>query len=187
VGIFRASGTCGGPRVNRQRDRVLILRGGKWSITNELPSTKRLCLTVVKRLRLPDRRRSSTLHRRERETGHLISTMDQICHAVSLLDLNRLLIAHCTSTYPCKPEELNLRVIEALRNEFGCPIGYSGREVGLQTTYAAVVLGACFVERHITLDRAMWGSDQAASVEPHGFARLVRPCPKNMRVIFLTG
>lgn len=103
-----------------------------------------------------------------------MSTMAEIKHAVSLLDKERLLIAHCTSAYPCKPEELNLRVIQTLQQGFDCPIGYSGHEVGLQTTLAAVVLGACFVERHITLDRAMWGSDQAASVEPHGFARLVR-------------
>ena len=103
-----------------------------------------------------------------------MSTMEQIRHAVSLLDPERLLIAHCTSTYPSKPEELNLRMIKTLRREFDCPIGYSGHEVGLQTSLAAVVLGACFLERHITLDRAMWGSDQAASVEPHGFARLVR-------------
>lgn len=103
-----------------------------------------------------------------------MSTMEQIRHAVSLLDQSLLLIAHCTSSYPCKPQELNLRMIRSLRSEFDCPIGYSGHEVGLQTTLAAAVLGACFVERHITLDRAMWGSDQAASVEPHGFARLVR-------------
>jgi sialic acid synthase SpsE len=65
-------------------------------------------------------------------------------------------------------------MIKTLQNEFDCPIGYSGHEVGLQTTYAAIVLGSCFVERHITLDRAMWGSDQAASVEPWGLMRLVR-------------
>ena len=103
-----------------------------------------------------------------------MSSLEEIRHAVSLLEQNRLLIAHSTSSYPCKPEELNLRMINALREEFSCPIGYSGHEVGLQTTYAAVVLGACFVERHITLDRAMWGSDQAASVEPWGYMRLVR-------------
>lgn len=103
-----------------------------------------------------------------------MSTMEEIRHAVSLLDPDRLLIAHSTSSYPCKPEELNLRMIQTLQQEFDCLIGYSGHEVGLQTTLAAVVLGACFVERHITLDRAIWGSDQAASVEPHGFARLVR-------------
>ena len=103
-----------------------------------------------------------------------MSTMDEIRHAVSILDKDRLLIAHCTSTYPCKPEQLNLRVIQTLKQEFNCPVGYSGHEVGLQTTLAAVVLGACFVERHITLDRAMWGSDHAASVEPGGLTRLVR-------------
>lgn len=103
-----------------------------------------------------------------------MSTMEQIRHAVSLLDSDRLILLHSTSTYPCKPEELNLRVIQTLQQEFRCPIGYSGHEVGLQTTYAAVVLGACMVERHITLDRSMWGSDQAASIEPHGLSRLVR-------------
>lgn len=103
-----------------------------------------------------------------------MSTMDEIRHAVSLLDHDRLIIMHSTSTYPCPPSELNLRMIQTLQREFGLPVGYSGHEVGLQTTYAAVVLGACVVERHITLDRAMWGSDQAASVEPGGFMRLVR-------------
>ena len=103
-----------------------------------------------------------------------MSTMEQIRHAVSLLDQDRLLLAHSTSTYPSKPDELNLSVIRTLQDEFDNPIGYSGHEVGLQTSYAAVALGACFVERHLTLDRAMWGSDQAASVEPHGIARLVR-------------
>ena len=103
-----------------------------------------------------------------------MSTLEQVRHATTLLASDRLLIAHSTSSYPCKNEELNLRMIQTLQREFGNPIGYSGHEVGLQTTYAAVVLGACFVERHITLDRAMWGSDQAASVEPGGFIRLVR-------------
>ena len=103
-----------------------------------------------------------------------MSTLDQIRAAVALLDPKKLIITQATSTYPCKTEELNLRAIETLRQEFGVPIGYSGHEVGLQTTCAAVVLGACLVERHITLDRAMWGSDHAASVEPSGFMRLVR-------------
>ncbi|MCS4136401.1 N-acetylneuraminate synthase family protein [Salinibacter ruber] len=103
-----------------------------------------------------------------------MSTREEIEHAVSLLDTDRLLVAHCTSTYPCDPEELNLRMIQTLQDALNVPIGYSGHEVGLQTTVAAVALGACFVERHITLDRAMWGSDQAASVEPQGLKRLVR-------------
>jgi N-acetylneuraminate synthase len=103
-----------------------------------------------------------------------MSTMEQIRDAAALFDAERLLIAHSTSSYPCTPDELNLRMIETLDREFSSPIGYSGHEVGLQTTVAAVALGATFVERHITLDRAMWGSDQAASVEPQGLARLVR-------------
>jgi N-acetylneuraminate synthase len=103
-----------------------------------------------------------------------MSTIEEIDDAVARLDPDRLLIAHATSTYPCAPEELNLRMIGTLRQRYNAPVGYSGHEVGLQTTCAAVTLGACFVERHITLDRAMWGSDQAASIEPGGFARLVR-------------
>lgn len=103
-----------------------------------------------------------------------MSTMEQIREAVSFFERDKLILAHSTSAYPCKPEELNLRMIPTLQNEFGVPVGYSGHEVGLQTTYAAVVLGACLIERHITLDRAMWGSDQAASIEPQGFMRLVR-------------
>lgn len=103
-----------------------------------------------------------------------MSTMEEIRTAVNSLDRGRLLVTHSTSTYPCPPEELNLRMLNTLRDAFGVPVGYSGHEVGLQTTCAAVVLGACYVERHITLDRAMWGTDHAASVEPHGFARLVR-------------
>jgi len=103
-----------------------------------------------------------------------MSTLDEIDHAVSLLDRNRLVLGQATSTYPCKPEELNLRAIGALRNRYRVPVGYSGHETGLQTTVAAVALGAAFIERHITLDRAMWGTDHAASVEPGGLQRLVR-------------
>jgi sialic acid synthase SpsE len=103
-----------------------------------------------------------------------MSTMDEIRAAVGELDGVPLLLMHATSTYPCPPAELNLRMLHTLTEEFGVPVGYSGHETGLQTTVAAVALGACVVERHITLDRAMWGSDQAASVEPAGLSRLVR-------------
>lgn len=102
-----------------------------------------------------------------------MSDMKMIEDAVKILGTEDLLIMHCTSTYPSKPEELNLRGITTLREKYDVPIGYSGHEVGLYTTFAAVVLGASAVERHITLDRAMWGSDQAASVEVQGFRRLV--------------
>ena len=103
-----------------------------------------------------------------------MSTMEQIHTAVGKLPVERLLLAHSTSTYPCRPDELNLRMLATLREQFECPVGYSGHEVGLQTTIAAVALGARFIERHVTIDRAMWGSDQAASIEPTGLLRLVR-------------
>jgi N-acetylneuraminate synthase len=104
-----------------------------------------------------------------------MSTLAQIRAAVSLLGTDNLIITHATSTYPCDPSELNLRVIQSLRAEFpDIPIGYSGHEVGLIPSVVAVAMGACLIERHITLDRAMWGSDQAASVEPQGFERLVK-------------
>ncbi len=87
---------------------------------------------------------------------------------------NDLVVMHCTSSYPAKTEELNLRCIQTLATRYHEPVGYSGHEVGLQTTLAAVAMGACVVERHLTLDRSMYGSDQAASVEPHGMRELVR-------------
>lgn len=103
-----------------------------------------------------------------------MSTLEQIDHAVEVLGKDNLVILHCTSTYPSKLSELNLRGIKTLEDRYGVPIGYSGHEVGLATSLAAATLGACMIERHITLDRAMWGSDQAASIEPHGFSRLVK-------------
>ncbi len=103
-----------------------------------------------------------------------MSTIEQIRHAVAVVGLERLILLHTTSTYPSRVDDLNLRVMQTLQREFACPVGYSGHEVGLQTSMAAVALGACVIERHLTLDRSMWGSDQAASVEPHGFALLVR-------------
>jgi len=119
------------------------------------------------------------LLKRLRSTGRplILSTgmseISQIKAAVRLLGEENLIITHATSTYPCQPEELNLRMIQTLDKMFDCPIGYSGHEVGLVPSVVAVALGACLIERHITLDRAMWGSDQAASVEPGGFERLV--------------
>ncbi|MFZ2324935.1 MAG: N-acetylneuraminate synthase family protein [Ignavibacteriaceae bacterium] len=103
-----------------------------------------------------------------------MSTMDEIEKATSFMDQENIMVAHATSAYPCKNEELNLRMIETLKIKYPkIPIGYSGHEVGLAPTWAAVALGASFVERHITLDRAMWGTDQAASVEVGGMERLV--------------
>jgi N-acetylneuraminate synthase len=103
-----------------------------------------------------------------------MSTMNEIRTAVNTLGQDNLLVCHSTSSYPCVPTELNLKMIQTLGAEFNVPIGYSGHEVGLSTTLAAAVMGACLIERHITVDRSMWGSDQSASVEPQGIGRLVR-------------
>lgn len=104
-----------------------------------------------------------------------MSTVEQIDAAVNVLGISKLAIAHSTSAYPCPLDALNLRMIQTLGNRYPmCPVGYSGHETGLAPTWAAVALGATFVERHVTMDRAMWGSDQAASVEMPGLERLVR-------------
>lgn len=120
------------------------------------------------------------LLRAMKDTGRAVilstgmSTMEEIRGAVEILGLENLLICHTTSSYPCPPDELNLKMIHTLQAEFDCPIGYSGHEVGLVPSALAVALGASLVERHVTLDRAMWGSDQAASIEPHGVRTLVK-------------
>jgi len=104
-----------------------------------------------------------------------MSTLEQIDAAVAVFDPSKLIILHATSTYPLPPEEANLRMITTLGERYPeIPIGYSGHERGLQISVAAVALGATVVERHITLDRAMWGSDHAASLEPDDFSHLVR-------------
>lgn len=104
-----------------------------------------------------------------------MSTIEQIDRAMDTLDTDRVILMHATSTYPMEPEEANLRMISTLRDRYaGVPVGYSGHERGLQISLAAVALGAVAVERHITLDRTMWGSDHAASLEPAGLEHLVR-------------
>ncbi len=104
-----------------------------------------------------------------------MSTMEEVEEAVQFLSNEDLLLAQSTSAYPCNINELNLKVIETYMSKYpNIPIGYSGHETGLAPTLAAVALGASFIERHITLDRAMWGTDQAASVEVNGMFRLVK-------------
>ncbi len=103
-----------------------------------------------------------------------MSTMAEIRHAVDLLGEDNLVIFHCTSTYPTNHNEINLKVIERFKEEFSCPIGYSGHERGLLPSILSVQIGASAVERHITIDRTLWGSDQAASLEPEGLRRMVR-------------
>lgn len=160
------------------RDRGIAWFASPWDVESvdfleqfDLPAHKvaSACLT------------DDDLLRRLRATGRTVvlstgmSTLRQIRHAVEVLGSDTVVLCHATSTYPAKPAELNLRMIHTLQAEFpNVPIGYSGHETGLQTTLAAVALGAVLLERHITLDRSMWGSDQAASVEPQGLQRLVR-------------
>ena len=103
-----------------------------------------------------------------------MSTQEEVDAAIDLLDGNEIAVLHCVSTYPTPPEELNLNVIKTFQNKYpNMIIGYSGHETGLSTTYAAVALGAKIIERHITLDRSMWGTDHSASVEPQGLKSLV--------------
>jgi N-acetylneuraminate synthase len=103
-----------------------------------------------------------------------MSTLEEIDHAVEVLGKKDLIILHSCSTYPAYYEELNLRAIQTIRDRYRVPVGYSGHETGLPSSVAAAVLGACMLERHITMDRSMWGSDHAASLEPNGITRLVR-------------
>ena len=119
------------------------------------------------------------LLRHTRATGRPIilstgmSTMRQIDRAVEILGTENLILLHACSAYPAYYEELNLRVIPLLRERYRVPVGYSGHETGLPSSVAAAAIGACMIERHITLDRSMWGSDHAASLEPNGVNKLV--------------
>lgn len=120
------------------------------------------------------------LLRRTRATGKPLllstgmSTLEEIDHAIEVLGKEDLILIHTTSTYPADYKELDLRVIQTLRRRYGILVGYSGHETGIATSVAAVALGACVIERHITLERSMWGSDQAASLGPSGLTKLTR-------------
>jgi N-acetylneuraminate synthase len=103
-----------------------------------------------------------------------MSTIKQVDHAVKVLGKKDLIILHTCSTYPSDYKELNLNVIPTLSQRYKVPVGYSGHETGIPSSSAAIALGACVVERHITLERSMWGSDQAASLGPSGVIKLVR-------------
>jgi N-acetylneuraminate synthase len=102
-----------------------------------------------------------------------MSAPDEINHAIDILRTHDLALLHSCSAYPAHYEELNLRIIQTLRDRYGVPVGYSGHESGIPASVAAVAMGACIIERHITLDRAMWGSDHAASLGPNGIGQLV--------------
>jgi len=126
------------------------------------------CLTDSELLTAINKTKTTTIL----STG--MSSMQEIDKAVSLLNDVPLAIAQATSTYPAEASELNLRAIQTFAEKYKVPVGYSGHERGLQVTIAAVALGATFIERHITLDRSMWGTDHSASLEPEGLMKLVR-------------
>ena len=126
------------------------------------------CLTDSELLTAINKTKTTTIL----STG--ISSIEEIDKAVSLLNNVPLAIAQATSTYPAEASELNLRALQTFAEKYKVPVGYSGHERGLQVTIAAVALGATFIERHITLDRSMWGTDHSASLEPEGLKKLVR-------------
>ena len=105
-----------------------------------------------------------------------MSNLEEIDHAVNILreENSDFAMLHCNSTYPAPLDELNLKCIQTLKERYNCEVGYSGHEFRLGTTVASVYLGATILERHITLDRTMWGSDHLASVEPQGLIKLVK-------------
>lgn len=107
-----------------------------------------------------------------------MSTIEEVDHAINLLGEDNLLLFHCTSTYPTDNNEINLNVIPYLKNRYSCPVGYSGHERGITPSVIAASVGACSIERHITMDRTLWGSDQAASLEPEGLYRMIRDIRK---------
>lgn len=119
------------------------------------------------------------LLRRHRETAKPIvlstgmSSVEEIDHAVEILGTNCLVLLQCTSTYPTSPSELNLRAIGTLHDRYQVPVGFSGHDSSISTSAAAVALGACVIERHLTMDRGLWGSDQSASLDPGEFAQLI--------------
>ena len=132
------------------------------------PKIASACLTDSELLTAINKTKTTTIL----STG--MSSMQEIDKAVSLLSGVPLAIAQATSTYPAEASELNLRAIQTFAEKYNVPVGYSGHERGLQVTIAAVALGATFIERHITLDRSMWGTDHSASLEPEGLKKLVR-------------
>lgn len=104
-----------------------------------------------------------------------MSTEEEIDHAVEILrQSNDFAILHCNSTYPAPINELNLSAVKTLKEKYGCEVGYSGHEFRLGTTVSSIYLGASIIERHITLDRTMWGTDHMSSVEPQGLIKLVK-------------
>ena len=172
-------------------DRYCKEKGIAWTASPwDLDSLAFLMEYDVPFIKLPSAHLTNLeLIKASKETGKKVilstgmSTLEEIDDAVKVLRdhdenfdafSNNFALLHCNSTYPAPLEELNLKCIKTLKEAYNCEVGYSGHEFRLGTTVAAVYLGATILERHITLDRTMWGSDHLASVEPQGLIKLVR-------------
>jgi N-acetylneuraminate synthase len=160
------------------------IKGIEWSASPwDLDSLKFIMQYDIPWIKIPSAMLTNDeLLRESARTGKKIifsvgmSTIEEIDHAVEILreEEAEFAMLHCNSTYPSPLEELNLKCIQTLKERYDCEVGYSGHEFRLGTTVASVYLGATILERHITLDRTMWGSDHLASVEPQGLIKLVK-------------
>jgi N-acetylneuraminate synthase len=163
-------------------DAYCKTQGMEWSASPwDLDSLKFLMQYDVPFIKIPSAMiTNEELMRTTAATGKKIiistgmSTEEEIDQAVEWLKGTPFSILHCVSTYPAPIEDLNLSYIHTLKKKYKCEVGYSGHEFRLGTTVAAVYLGATILERHITLDRQMWGSDHLGSVEPQGLIKLVK-------------
>lgn len=155
---------------------VSVWDPGAAEFMQQFPGVPFLKIPSAKITDLPTIRKAAEVHKSlVLSTG--MSTLEEVTQAVQVASQaseKKPVLLHCVSTYPAEPAEVNLRVIRLLKHTFNCEVGYSGHERGTQITLAAVAMGATFIERHFTLDRTMWGTDQAASLEPHAFRNMVR-------------
>jgi len=169
-------------------DRYCKKKGIEWSASPwDLGSLEFLMDYDIPYIKIPSAMlNNDALLAASRETGKRVimstgmSTLEEVEHAVSILSAGgntNYALLHCNSSYPAPLEELNLSAIKTLKEKFGCEVGYSGHEYRLDTnvhTVSAIYLGATILERHITLDRTMWGTDHSCSVEPQGLIKLVK-------------
>jgi len=167
-----------------QIDRYCIDKGIAWSASPwDIDSLEFLQQYDIPFIKMPSAMLTNErLMRAAAATGKKVifstgmSTLEEIDAAVDWLreESANFAILHCNSTYPAPIEDLNLKCVQTLKKRYGCEVGYSGHEFRLGTTVASVYLGASIIERHITLDRTMWGSDHLCSVEPQGLIKLVK-------------
>ena len=163
-------------------DRYCKEKGIEWSASPwDLDSLEFLLQYDIPWIKIPSAMiTNEKLMKASADTGKKIifstgmSTYEEIDQAIEWLKDNEIMMLHCNSTYPAPLKDLNLKCIQTLKERYNCEVGYSGHEFRLGTSVAAIYLGATCIERHITLDRTMWGSDHMSSVEPQGLIKMVR-------------